>query len=163
MKTKKLISLILAAVMLVGFSAMCISCDGNDTPDDKKDKIIVSVEVYYTDSDGAEAIFLRNNELEVDAGISVNDALIALINAREATYVALSDGSVDSITFGGDTIKQHSAAVSSNADSATFKNTHFVWTVNGATPENATSVTCKVNDGDKIVYKLVTEEQTVTQ
>ena len=95
MKTKKLISLILAAVMLVGFSAMCISCDGNDTPDDKKDKIIVSVEVYYTDSDGAEAIFLRNNELEVDAGISVNDALIALINAREATYVALSDGSVD--------------------------------------------------------------------
>lgn len=161
MKTTKVISLIMAAIMLVGLSAMCVSCDGGNGGTNQN-KILVSVEVYYTDSDGTEVIFLKGTDLEVNADITVNDALIALINAREATYVALPDGSVDSITFDTETIKQHSSTISSDAGSATFKNTRFEWTVNGSTPENASAVSYKVKDGDKIVYKLVTLEQTVT-
>ena len=57
---------------------------------------------------------------------------------------------------------QKSTTVSSSAESTTFKNTHFEWTVNGTTPEKVTSLTCKVVDGDKVVYRLLTEEQTVT-
>lgn len=161
MKAKKIISLLLASLMLLALSAVCISCDNGDQPGNDGDKITVSVEVYYTDSDGAEALFLKAAELEVNAGSTVNDTLIALIAAREATYKALADGSVDSITFEGETLAQKSENVSSNEETKTFKNTHFEWTLNGAKPEDATSLTLTVANGDKVVYKLVTKEQVV--
>ncbi len=163
MKAKKIISLVMAALMLVGCSAMFISCKGSgNNGGETGNKIVISVEVYYVDNDGADAIFLKASELKVDAESSVNDALIALINERKGTYKALADGSVDSITFEGETLAQKSTTVSSSAESTTFKNTHFEWTVNGTTPEKETSLTCKVVDGDKVVYRLLTEEQTVT-
>ncbi len=161
MKAKRIISLVMAMLVLAGLSAMFISCDNGDTSD-KKDQIVVSVEVYYTDSDGSDTIFLKASELKVNAGCSVNDALIALINERKGTYKAIQDGSVTSITFEGETKAEKSTTVSSSAESATFKNTYFDWTVNGAKPEKGTSITTTVNPGDKIVYRLVTEEKTVT-
>lgn len=161
MKAKKIISLVLASLFLLAISAVCISCDNGDDQGNNGDKITVSVEVYYTDSDGAESIFLKAAELQVDAGSTVNDTLIALVTAREGTYKALADGSVDSITFDGETLAQKSETVSSTEDSKTFKNTHFDWTLNGAKPDDATSLTLTVSNGDKIVYKLVTEEQVV--
>lgn len=161
MKAKKIISIVLASIMLFVLSAICISCDSGEDQGNNGDNITVSVEVYYTDSDGSESIFLKAAELQVKTGSTVNDTLIALINAREATYKALADGSVDSITFEGETLAQKSENVSSTETSKTFKNTHFDWTLNGTKPEDATSLTLTVSNGDKIVYKLVTEEQIV--
>ena len=132
----------MVALMLVGCSAMFISCKGSgNNGGETGNKIVISVEVYYVDNDGADAIFLKASELKVDAESSVNDALIALINERKGTYKALADGSVDSITFEGETLAQKSTTVSSSAESTTFKNTHFEWTVNGTTPEKVTSLT----------------------
>lgn len=161
MKAKRIISLVMAMFVLAGLSAMFISCD-KDTGSDNKDLIVVSVEVYYTDKDGSEVIFLKASELKVNTDCSVNDALIALINERKGTYKTIQDGSVESITFEGETIAEKSSTVSSSAESATFKNTHFEWTVNGTKPEKGTSITHKLAPGDKVVYKLVTEEKTVT-
>ena len=162
MKAKRFISLFTAVLMVVGLAAMFISCNNSDSGDGES-KMIVSVEVYSVDKDGNEVIFLRANELKVNADCSVNDALIALIQERQGTYKALADGSVDSITFDGETLAQkNEGTVSSDENSKTFRFTHFVWTVNGTAPDKATSLTYKIKDGDKVVYKLVTEDQTVT-
>lgn len=162
MKAKRFISLFTAVLMVVGLAAMFISCNNSDSGDGGS-KMIVSVEVYSVDKDGNEVIFLRANELKVNADCSVNDALIALIQERQGTYKALADGSVDSITFDGETLAQkNEGTVSSDETSKTFRFTHFVWTVNGTAPDKATSLTYKIKDGDKVVYKLVTEDQTVT-
>ena len=146
--------------MVVGLAAMFISCNNSDSGDGGS-KMIVSVEVYSVDKDGNEVIFLRANELKVNADCSVNDALIALIQERQGTYKALADGSVDSITFDGETLAQkNEGTVSSDENSKTFRFTHFVWTVNGTAPDKATSLTYKIK---AVRFVLVEHHQVGTQ
>ncbi len=165
MKTKKIVSLVLAALMLVSVATMFVACDNNSGNDNAK--ITVSVELYTTESDGTETVFMASTALEMTKeegkDITVNDALVALITERGGTFTALTDGSVDTITFNDEKLATSSKVVSSDEAGSTYANTHFVWTVNGVTPDKGTSTTYVVNDGDKIVYKLVTTEQYVAK
>ena len=170
MKFSKILSLMIAVIMLVSFF---VACGGDDpaettaptaTPDAGKIKVDVNVYVAYEYDTEAEEYISVNTPIllsndggtAVAEGCGVLDALKALGTLRGATVNISDSGLVDSIKIDTDEYKSGDKFLSNryNADETLqyYDIVVWRWYLNGTLVTSSSSVILK--EGDKLDLKL---------
>ena len=171
MKTLKILSLMLAVLML----AFCfVACDKEEPADttapvsnpDEEGKIKVTVNAYVTyewDEENEEyktvkspILLSADGGIAVDPGCGVNDAIKALAALRGATVAISDSGLVDSITNGGDVYKSGDKFLSERFNEDETRQYYDIvvwrWYLNDTLVTDSSSVALK--EGDTLELKL---------
>jgi hypothetical protein len=149
---KKIIAILLALLAL----PMCfLACDeGGDEvttidPNDTTDGLRVDIDIL----DGEGIYFIKTGaNFRIDPETTLENAVKALCEDRQATYTLNTLDAFASFTYDGATIKEESKEV----DGGMFVDISFKVTVNGTEVDNIKE--CILNHNDKVVIALVSSE-----